>query len=116
MTYDKDNLFAKIIRGEIPCEKVYEDENVLAFNDINPKAPVHILLLPKKPYINMDEFTKNASAEEIATLFRVAGQLARDQNIAEHGYRISINNGDDGGQEIPHLHLHIRGGEKLKGF
>jgi len=113
MSYDNNNIFAKIIRGEIPCEKVYEDEHVLAFNDITPKAPVHILVLPKKPYVDMDDFSKNASAEEISALFKTFGDIAREKGLAEKGYRLVVNCGEDGGQEVPHLHLHLLGGKKL---
>ncbi len=113
MTYDTNNIFAKILRGEIPCQKVYEDSHVLAFNDIVPKAPVHILVLPKGAYTDMDDFTRRASAEEIAALFRALGQIARDKGLDQPGYRTIVNCGSDGGQEVPHLHLHLLGGRRL---
>ena len=111
--YDDNNIFAKILRGDIPCKKVHEDEHVLAFHDISPQAPVHILVLPKGAYVSMDDFTQNASPEEIAALFRVLGQIARDNGLDETGYRVISNCGLNGGQEVPHLHLHLLGGRKL---
>lgn len=113
MTYDTNNIFAKILRGEIPCQKVYEDEHVLAFPDIDPKAPVHILVVPKGSYKNMDDFTANAKPEEITALFRALGKIARDKGLAENGYRVISNCGLNGGQEVPHLHLHLLGGKQL---
>jgi histidine triad (HIT) family protein len=113
MAYDTNNIFAKILRGEIPCKKVYEDSNVLAFNDIAPKAPVHILVLPKGAYTDMDDFTNNASAGEIAALFKALGTIAREQNLEKTGYRVISNCGLNGGQEVPHLHLHLLGGKRL---
>jgi diadenosine tetraphosphate (Ap4A) HIT family hydrolase len=113
MTYDNNNIFAKILRGEIPCKKVYEDSHVLAFHDIAPKAPVHILVLPKGAYTDMDDFTKRASTEEIAALFRVLGQIARDNKLDQGGYRVISNCGLNGGQEVPHLHLHLLGGKPI---
>ncbi len=113
MAYDTNNIFAKILRGEIPCQKVYEDEHVLAFPDIAPKAPVHILVLPKGAYVSMDDFTANASAEEIAALFRALGNIAREKGIDKTGYRVISNCGENGGQEVPHLHLHLLGGRTL---
>jgi diadenosine tetraphosphate (Ap4A) HIT family hydrolase len=111
--YDDNNIFAKILRGEIPCQKVFEDAHVLAFRDIAPKAPVHILILPKKPYVCMDDFTAQASAEEITALFRALGDIARQEGIDASGYRVISNCGENGGQEVPHLHLHLLGGKKL---
>jgi diadenosine tetraphosphate (Ap4A) HIT family hydrolase len=113
MTYDPKNIFAKILRGEIPCKKIYEDSHVLAFPDIAPKAPVHILVLPKGAYTDMDDFTKRASAEEITALFRALGQIARDNKLDESGYRVISNCGVNGGQEVPHLHLHLLGGKAI---
>ena len=113
MTYDPNNIFAKILRGEIPCKKAFEDSHVLAFHDITPKAPVHILVVPKGAYTDMDDFTARASTEEIAALFRALGKIARDNGIAENGYRVISNCGTNGGQEVPHLHLHLVGGKKL---
>lgn len=113
MAYDTNNIFAKILRGEIPCQKIYEDNHVLAFPDINPKAPVHILVLPKGAYISMDDFTSTASPKEIAALFRAAGQIAREKGLDKTGYRVISNCGLNGGQEVPHLHLHLLGGRAL---
>jgi histidine triad (HIT) family protein len=113
VAYDPENIFAKILRGEIPCNKVYEDEHVLAFHDIQPQTPVHILVIPKGAYVSLDDFSEKASAEEIAGLIRAAGKLARDQGIAESGYRGLANHGQDGLQEVLHFHLHIFGGKPL---
>ncbi len=110
MAYDDDNIFAKILRGEIPCNKVYEDDHVLAFNDITPQRPVHVLVIPKGRYVSMDDFTANGSDEEIAALFRAVGDIARDLNLAESGYRIIGNTGEHGHQEVMHLHIHLFGG------
>jgi len=111
MTYDTNNIFAKILRNEIPCKKVYEDNHVLAFHDIAPKAPVHILVLPKGAYTDMDDFSRRAGADEIAALFRALGQIARDHKLDQSGYRVIC--GINGGQEVPHLHLHLLGGKTL---
>lgn len=113
MTYDPNNIFAKILRGEIPCKKVHEDDHTLAFHDIAPKAPIHILVLPKGAYTDMDDFTARASADEIAALWRALGQIARDQGLDKTGYRVISNCGLNGGQEVPHLHLHLVGGKRL---
>ena len=110
MTYDDDNIFAKILRGEIPCNKVFEDDHVLAFNDINPQRPVHILVLPKGRYVSLDDFTAQASDAEVSALFRAIGNIARDLGLAESGYRVICNTGPDGHQEVDHLHFHIAGG------
>jgi histidine triad (HIT) family protein len=111
--YDDTNIFAKILRGEIPCEKVYEDAHALAFNDIRPQAPHHVLVIPKGKYVSLDDFSATASAEEIAGFIRAVGTVARQLGLAEPGYRILANIGADGGQEVPHLHIHIFGGKKL---
>lgn len=111
--YDPDNIFAKIIRGEIPCNKAYEDEHVLAFHDINPQTPVHILVIPKGAYVSFDDFSEKASPEEITALIRAAGQIARDNGAVAPGYRILANNGPDANQEVAHLHLHIFAGKPL---
>jgi diadenosine tetraphosphate (Ap4A) HIT family hydrolase len=113
MTYDANNIFARILRNEIPCKKAYEDNHVLAFHDIAPKAPVHILVLPKGAYTDMDDFSRRASTEEIAALFRALGQIARDNKIDQSGYRVIVNCGLNGGQEVPHLHLHLLGGKAI---
>ena len=110
MAYDSDNIFAKILRGEIPCDKVYEDDEVLAFRDINPQTPTHILVIPKGAYVSYDDFSENASDAEIAAFVRVVGRIAREAGLAGPGYRILANHGRDGRQEVPHFHLHIFGG------
>ena len=111
--YDDSNIFARILRGEIPSDKVYEDEQVLAFRDINPLAPVHILAIPKGPYVSWDDFSAKASDAEIAGLTRAVGQIARDAGLVADGYRVLANVGVASGQEVPHLHLHIFGGRPL---
>lgn len=113
MAYDSENIFAKILRKEIPCTKVYEDEFALAFHDINPQAPLHVLVIPKGQYISMDDFTEKAPADLIAGYFRAVGKVARQLELAEPGYRMLANIGEDSGQEVPHLHVHIFGGKKL---
>ena len=111
--YDENNIFAKILRGEIPCSKVYEDEHALAFHDINPQAPVHILVIPKGRYVSWDDFSERASAEEIAGFVKAVGHVARSQGMVTRGYRLLANVGRNGGQEVPHLHVHIFGGGPL---
>ena len=113
MAYDRNNIFARVLRGEIPCNKVFEDDHVLAFHDIRPQAPTHILVIPKGDYVSMDDFSAKASDAEIAALFRAVGKIARDQGVAEDGYRILANVGVNGHQEVPHLHIHIFGGRPL---
>lgn len=116
MAYDDQNIFAKILRGEILCDKVHEDEYTLAFKDINPIAPVHVLVIPKGAYVSMDDFTANASDAEMAGLLRAVGQVARDLGVVETGYRIIANHGRDAFQEVPHLHIHIFGKRNMKGM
>lgn len=111
--YDDDNIFAKILRGEIPSTKVYEDEWAYAFEDINPQAKIHTLVIPKGRYVNWDDFSAHASAEEIAGFVRAVGTIAREKGLVEPGYRLLANVGQHGGQEVPHLHVHIFGGEPL---
>jgi histidine triad (HIT) family protein len=113
MAYDNNNIFAKILRGEIPCKKVYEDGHVLAFHDITPRAKVHVLVVPKGAYTDMDDFTARASETEIAALFKALGKIAREQGIVQSGYRVISNCGVNANQEVPHLHLHLVGGQKL---
>ena len=113
MTYDPENIFAKILRGEIPCNKVLEDAHALAFHDINPQAPTHVLVIPKGAYVSNEDFTVNASDAEIAGFMRAVGQVARELGLAEPGYRILANHGTDSGQEVPHFHVHIFGGRAL---
>ena len=111
--YDEQNVFAKILRREIPCNKVYEDEWALAFHDINPLAPVHILVIPKGPYVSWDDFSERASDAELAGFVRAVGKVARDQQLVIQGYRLLANTGKRAGQEVPHLHVHIFGGQPL---
>ena len=111
--YDDDNIFAKILRGEIPSKKVYEDDWALAFHDINPLATVHILVIPKGPYVSWDDFSERASDEELAGFVRAVGKVAREQQLVVQGYRLLANTGKRAGQEVPHLHVHIFGGQPL---
>jgi diadenosine tetraphosphate (Ap4A) HIT family hydrolase len=111
--YDESNIFARILRGELPSSKVYEDEHVLAFNDINPLAPIHILVIPKGPYVSWDDFSEKASDSEMVALTRAVGRIARDAGLVEGGYRILANTGLNSGQEVPHLHVHIFAGRPL---
>ena len=111
--YDDGNIFAKILRGEIPCDKVYEDEWALAFHDIAPQAPVHILVVPKGAYVSWDDFSARAPAEEIAGFVRAVGHVARENGLVAPGYRLLANVGAHGGQEVPHLHVHLFGGRPL---
>ncbi len=113
MVYDRNNIFARILRGEIPCRKVYEDQYVLAFHDINPAAPVHILVIPKGAYASLDDFSATASDAELAAFTRALGVIARQMGVAETGYRILANHGPDAHQEVPHFHVHIFGGRNL---
>ena len=111
--YDRDNIFAKILRGEIPCNKVFEDEWALAFHDIAPQGPVHILVVPKGEWVSWDDFSARAAPEEIAGFIRAVGQVARENGLVEPGYRLLANVGGHGGQEVPHLHVHLFGGKPL---
>ncbi len=111
--YDENNIFARILRGEIPCRKLFEDEHALAFHDINPQAPVHVLVIPKGRYVSWDDFSKRGSAEEIAGFVRAVGQVARENGLVAPGYRLLANVGRNAGQEVPHLHVHIFGGSPL---
>ena len=111
--YDDSNVFARILRGELPSKKVYEDDHVLAFHDINPLAPMHILVIPKGPYVSWDDFSSKASDAEIAAFVRAVGKIARDEGLVADGYRVLANSGLRGGQEVPHLHMHIFGGAYL---
>ncbi len=113
VAYDDNNVFAKILRGEIPCDKVYEDEHVLAFRDINPQTPTHILVLPKGPYTSLDDFSRNASEAEIAGFIRAAGKIALALGRVQRGYRILANTGPDALHEVIHLHLHLFAGKDL---
>lgn len=109
MTYDNDNIFAKIIRGEIPCNKIFEDDHVLAFYDIAPQAPIHILVIPKGAYTDLADFSANARSDEITAFHRAVAQLVKDHDL-KGGFRAIANTGEHGGQEVPHYHLHIVGG------
>jgi diadenosine tetraphosphate (Ap4A) HIT family hydrolase len=111
--YDESNIFARILRGEIPSKTVYEDENVLAFQDINPLSPTHILVIPKGAYVSWDDFSERASDVEITAFVRAVGRIARDCGLVGDGYRLLANVGQNGGQEVPHLHVHIFGGRPL---
>ena len=111
--YDDTNIFSRILRGEIPAKKVFEDEHALAFHDINPQAPVHILVIPKGSYVSWDDFSERGSPEEIAGFVRAVGQVAREAGLVESGYRLLANVGVNSGQEVPHLHVHIFGGRGL---
>lgn len=111
--YDEGNVFARILRGEIPCRKVHETEHALAFHDINPLAPVHVLVIPKGPYVSLADFTANAPADLVAGFFRAVGETARLLELEPDGYRILANAGPNSHQEVPHLHVHIFGGAPL---
>ena len=117
MNYDKNNIFAKILRGEIPCKKIYEDEFVLAFYDVNPQKKIHALVIPKGEYVNLDDFSSNATEKEIVGLIKGIGEVAKKLGVSEAvkggGYRSLVNVGANGGQEVYHLHFHIFGGEKV---
>jgi diadenosine tetraphosphate (Ap4A) HIT family hydrolase len=113
MAYDRNNVFAKILCGEIPCKRVYEDDYALAFHDINPLAPLHVLVVPKGEYGSMDDFSRDAPTEMIAGFFRAVGKVARELGLAENGYRFLANTGAHGHQEVAHFHVHIFGGAPL---
>ncbi|MEY4238550.1 MAG: hypothetical protein RL339_1151 [Pseudomonadota bacterium] len=113
LPYDSQNVFAKILRGEIPNRTVYEDEWALAFHDINPQAPVHVLVIPKGAYVSWDDFSTKAEPGEIAGFVRAVGHVARSLNLVEPGYRLLANIGQHGHQEVPHLHVHLFGGKPL---
>ncbi len=111
--YDDQNIFAKILRGEIPSKRVYEDDFAIAFHDINPQAPTHLLVIPKGAYVSWDDFSARASDAEIAGFIRAVGTVARAAGLVEPGYRLLANIGQDGHQEVPHLHVHVFGGRPL---
>ena len=117
MSYDENNIFAKILRGEIPCNKIYEDDYVLSFYDINPQKKIHALVIPKGRYIDLDDFNSKASEKEIGALIKgitlVAKKIGVSEVVKGGGYRSLVNVGENGGQEVPHLHFHIFGGEKV---
>ena len=117
MEYDNNNIFAKILRGEMPCKKIYEDDFVFAFHDINPQKKIHAIVIPKGTYINLDDFSSRASEKEISGCIRGVGIVAKKIGVSETakggGYRSLVNVGKNGGQEVPHLHFHIFGGENV---
>ena len=116
MKYDETNIFAKILRGEIPCKKIYEDDFVLSFHDINPQKKIHALVIPKGKYIDLDDFSKNASPDEMVGLIKGISFVAKKIGISADvgkGYRALANINEHGGQEVPHLHFHLFGGEKV---
>ena len=116
INYDDHNIFAKILRGEIPCKKIYEDEFVLSFYDINPQKKIHALVIPKGKYVDLDDFCKNASPNEMVGMFKGIEIVSNKLGISlksGKGYRVLTNVGNDGGQEVPHLHFHLFGGEKI---
>ena len=116
MSYDRNNIFAKILRKEIPCKKIYEDDFVLSFHDINPQKKIHALVIPKGEYINLDDFNNRASDQEIAALSKAITEVSKILGISTNmgkGYRVLTNLSEDGGQEVPHLHFHLFGGEKV---
>jgi|TARA_B110000238_G_scaffold89086_1_gene97826 histidine triad (HIT) family protein len=116
MSYDKNNIFAKILRKEIPCNKIFENEHVLSFHDVNPQKKIHALVIPKGDYINLDDFNNRASDQEIVALSKAITEVSNILGISTatgKGYRALINSDDHGGQEVPHLHFHLFGGEKI---
>jgi diadenosine tetraphosphate (Ap4A) HIT family hydrolase len=113
LPYDDNNIFARILRGELPCNKVYEDEWALAFNDIRPQAPVHVLVIPKGAYVSWDHVTARGTDAEIAGLMRAVGNVTRQLELDRPGYRLMVNMGGHGHQEIAHLHVHIFGGRQF---
>lgn len=113
VAYDPNNIFAKILRGEIPCRKAGESAHALAFHDINPQCPTHILVIPKGPYVSSDDFTTNATEAEIADFFRLVGRVAREAGVDATGYRLLANHGADAAQEVPHFHMHVVGGRRI---
>jgi histidine triad (HIT) family protein len=113
MAYDPTNIFARILRGEIPCKKVYENDHALAFHDINPQTKVHVLVIPKGAYLSSDDFAAKASDAELAGFFRAVGAVGRLMKVDMTGYRLLANHGRDAHQEVPHFHIHVFGGENL---
>lgn len=111
--YDNQNIFAKILRGDIPNKTAYEDDYVLAFHDINPHAPVHILIIPKGAYIDIHDFSSRATSEEITAFHRAIAHLVNEHDLQHQGFRTITNSGLNGGQEVPHFHMHLLGGKKL---
>lgn len=116
MTYDPENIFAKILRGEIPCTKVFENDHALAFEDINPQAPVHVLVIPKRAYVSSADFSSDASDIEIVDFTRAVGRVAQLKGLEPSGYRILSNHGADAHPDVPHYHVHVFGGRDLGGI
>ena len=116
MAYDKNNIFAKILRGEIPCDEVYQDDDVLAFKDVSPAAPVHVLVVPKGEYVSFDDFIEKADAATTASFFTKVKHIANKLGIVESGYRLITNHGSDASQTVPHFHVHILAGKPLGGL
>lgn len=114
--YDPENIFAKVLRGEIPCTKVYENDHALAFEDINPLAPVHILIIPKGDYVSSADFNKHATDPEVVGFTRAVGEVATLKGLDETGYRVLSNHGSDAHQDVPHYHVHVVGGRDLGGM
>ena len=112
-SYDENNIFSKILRSEIPCNKILENECALSFSDINPQAPIHILIIPKNPYINFYDFSKNASIKEVELFWKLVNDVIEQVNLTTNGFRIISNCGHDGNQDVPHFHLHLLGGKNL---
>jgi histidine triad (HIT) family protein len=113
LPYDDTNIFARILRGEIPAQRVYEDDYALAFQDISPQAPVHVLVIPKGAYSSWDDFSMRAAPDEVVGFVRAIGKVARDHGLVQPGYRLLTNVGSDAGQEVAHLHVHLFGGRSL---
>ena len=112
-SYDENNIFAKILRSKIPCNKILENKYALAFYDINPQAPIHVLVIPKNPYINFYDFTKNASINEVNFFWKLVNDVIDHLKFENKGFRLITNSGDDGNQDVPHFHVHLLGGENL---
>ena len=113
MAYDQNNIFARILRGEIPCKKVHENDHALAFHDINPQMPVHVLVIPKGPYTNLAAFNAGASIEEMGAFMQAVAETAKMVGVEDSGYRLVANNGEDAHQEVTHFHMHIFGGRRI---
>lgn len=115
MAYDQSNVFARILRGELPCRKVFENEHALAFHDVNPQMPVHVLVIPKGPYVTLNDMADQAGPEALAGFLQAVAETARLVGVEQSGYRLIVNNGADANQEVPHLHMHIFGGRPIRG-
>jgi diadenosine tetraphosphate (Ap4A) HIT family hydrolase len=113
MVYDKKNVFARILKGELPCKKVYEDDFAIAFHDLYPAAPVHVLVVPRGEYVSFDDFSENASHDEVYGFFKAVKNTIKELNISDTGYRLISNHGVDGAQTVPHFHMHILAKRRL---